>query len=126
LLWTISRTLFLVAIGYAAVGSILVIGFGRSLVGPELHGSPIRKRTFRAELVHVRENAEMVAIGAPRAVFSGTAAARTVGRAPADNLKRIITVNRNVGYFYTVGYNYFIQLIPVLIVAPALQLFAAP
>ena len=33
------------------------------------------------------------------------------------NLKRIIAVNRNVGFF-TTGYNYLIQLVPALIVAP--------
>jgi putative ATP-binding cassette transporter len=33
------------------------------------------------------------------------------------NTKRIIAVNRNLGFF-TTGYNYLTQLIPVLIVAP--------
>ena len=33
------------------------------------------------------------------------------------NAKRIIAVNRNLGFF-TTGYNYLIQIIPVLIVAP--------
>ncbi|TMA79690.1 MAG: ABC transporter ATP-binding protein/permease [Deltaproteobacteria bacterium] len=113
-LWTISRTLFLVAIGYAAVGSILVIGFGRSLVGLNSMQSD-KEANFRAELVHVRENAEMVAM-VRREPYFRARLRRDVG-ALADNLKRIITVNRNVGYF-TVGYNYFIQLIPVLIVAP--------
>jgi putative ATP-binding cassette transporter len=35
----------------------------------------------------------------------------------ADNFRRIITVNRNLGFF-TTGYNYLIQIIPTLIVAP--------
>lgn len=35
----------------------------------------------------------------------------------ADNLRRIIAVNRNLGFF-TTGYNYLIQIIPTLIVAP--------
>ena len=34
-----------------------------------------------------------------------------------ENLKRIIAVNRNLGFF-TTGYNYMIQVIPILIVAP--------
>src|SRR5262249_58377202 len=34
-----------------------------------------------------------------------------------ENLRSIIGVNRNLGFF-TVGYNYLIQLIPLLIVAP--------
>ena len=35
----------------------------------------------------------------------------------AGNFRRIIAVNRNLSFF-TSGYNYFIQLIPVLLVAP--------
>src|SRR4029450_3995363 len=33
------------------------------------------------------------------------------------NLRRIIAVNRNLGFF-TTGYNYMIQIIPALVVAP--------
>ncbi|HWY83185.1 MAG TPA: SbmA/BacA-like family transporter, partial [Roseiarcus sp.] len=40
-----------------------------------------------------------------------------VGRI-AKNFRRITTVNRNVGFFST-GYNWLIQLIPILIIAPA-------
>ena len=36
----------------------------------------------------------------------------------AENFRRITTVNRNVGFFST-GYNWLIQLIPILIIAPA-------
>ena len=34
-----------------------------------------------------------------------------------DNFRRITSVNRNLGFF-TTGYNYLIQIIPALIVAP--------
>lgn len=34
------------------------------------------------------------------------------------NFRRIIAINRNVGFF-TTGYNWLIQIIPALIVAPA-------
>jgi putative ATP-binding cassette transporter len=37
--------------------------------------------------------------------------------AAVENLKRIIAINRNLGFF-TTGYNYMTQIIPVLIVAP--------
>ena len=40
-----------------------------------------------------------------------------VGRI-AKNFRRITTVNRNVGFFST-GYNWLVQLIPILIIAPA-------
>ena len=36
----------------------------------------------------------------------------------AENFRRITAVNRNVGFFST-GYNWLIQLIPILIIAPA-------
>jgi vitamin B12/bleomycin/antimicrobial peptide transport system ATP-binding/permease protein len=36
----------------------------------------------------------------------------------AANFRKIIAVNRNVGFF-TTGYNWLIQIIPALIVAPA-------
>ena len=34
-----------------------------------------------------------------------------------DNLKRVIGVNRNLGFF-TTGYNYLVQVLPIVIVAP--------
>ena len=36
----------------------------------------------------------------------------------AENFRSITSVNRNVGFFST-GYNWLIQLIPILIIAPA-------
>jgi len=113
-LWSISRLLFAVAVGYAAVGSLLAVVFGRPLVRLNYDQSD-REASFRADLVHVRENAESVALFGREPLF----ASRLFGRIDAltTNLRRIIAVNRNLGFF-TTGYNYMIQLIPVLIVAP--------
>jgi putative ATP-binding cassette transporter len=113
-LWSISRLLFAVAVGYAAVGSLLAVVFGRPLVRLNYDQSD-REASFRADLVHVRENAESVALFGREPLF----ASRLFGRIDAltANLRRIIAVNRNLGFF-TTGYNYMIQLIPVLIVAP--------
>ena len=74
-----------------------------------------REAGFRASLVNVRENAESIALahGEPRLE---TRLRRHVDAITA-NLKRIIAVNRNLSFF-TTGYNYLIQLIPALIVAP--------
>jgi putative ATP-binding cassette transporter len=49
----------------------------------------------------------------------GRAVERLLARldALADNSRRITSVNRNVGFF-TSGYNYLIQVLPALIVAP--------
>jgi vitamin B12/bleomycin/antimicrobial peptide transport system ATP-binding/permease protein len=113
-LWSISRLLFAVAAAYAAVGSVLAVRFGRSLVRLNYDQSD-REASFRADLVHVRENAESVGLFRREPLF----ASRLAGRVDAltANLRRIIAVNRNLGFF-TTGYNYMIQLIPVLIVAP--------
>jgi len=113
-LWSISRPLFLVAVGYAALGSVLAIGFGRPLV--RLHyAQSDREANFRGDLVHVRENAELVAF-LHREPHLRARLRRDV-TALAANLRRIVAVNRNLGFF-TTGYNYFTQLIPILIVAP--------
>ena len=63
----------------------------------------------------MRENAESVALQRRERQLEGRLHERL--GALVDNLKRIIAVNRNLGFF-TTGYNYLIQIIPALIVAP--------
>ena len=113
-LWSISPKLFLIAIAYALSGSILAIWLGKPLVRLNYQQSDF-EANFRAELIHTRE--EAVKIDA-----SGTepeARNRLTAHIDAlfSNLRRIIAVNRNLNFF-TSGYNYLIQLIPVVIVAP--------
>jgi putative ATP-binding cassette transporter len=113
-LWSISPLLFIVGFGYAALGSLLTVVFGRPLVG--LTSAQLdREANFRAELVHLQENAELVALSRNEAHVR----ARLVRRVDdlVQNQRRIIGVNRNLGFF-TTGYNYLIQIIPALIVAP--------
>jgi vitamin B12/bleomycin/antimicrobial peptide transport system ATP-binding/permease protein len=113
-LWSISRTLFLVGVVYAAVGSVATILLGRRLV-PLNYAQADREADFRAQLIHVRENAEAIALQhrEPRLLK------RLIEQVTAliANQRRIIDVTRNVGFF-TTGYNYMIQIIPALIVAP--------
>jgi putative ATP-binding cassette transporter len=113
-MWSISPLLFAVAVGYAALGSGLTLVFGRPLLRLNYDQSD-REASFRAELVHLRENAESVAF----LRREGRIRQRLLPRVDAlvENLKRIIAVNRNLGFF-TTGYNYMIQLVPILIVAP--------
>lgn len=113
-LWSISRVLFGVGILYAAVGSVVTILLGRRLV-PLNYAQADREADFRAQLVHVRENAEAIALQnrEPRLLRR---LIEQVGALIA-NQRRIIDVTRNVGFF-TTGYNYMIQIIPALIVAP--------
>jgi putative ATP-binding cassette transporter len=113
-MWTISPLLFLVAVSYAALGSFFTVYFGRSLV--RLNYDQLDKEAnFRARLVHVRENAESIAL----LRREGRLRKRLLNRLEqlTANFQRIIQVNRNLGFF-TTGYNYMIQLIPALIVAP--------
>jgi putative ATP-binding cassette transporter len=111
-LWSISRTLFFTAVGYAVFGSSIAVVLGRRLM-PLNYDQSDREADFRAHLIHVRENAESIAL-LHREPHIG---ARLRGQVDAftANLKRIIAVNRNLGFF-TTGYN-FAQLIPALLVA---------
>ena len=113
-LWTISPTLFLVGIGYAIVGSLLTILLGRRLAQLNYRQSD-READFRAALIHVRENAESIALLHRDRQLESRLRDRL--DAVVENAKRIIAINRNVGFF-TTGYNYMIQIIPALIVAP--------
>jgi putative ATP-binding cassette transporter len=113
-LWTISPLLFGVALGYAALGSLMTILLGRPLVGLNYRQLD-READFRATLIHLRENAESVAL----LRHEGRLRARLLNRIDAlvGNFRRITSVNRNLGFF-TTGYNYLIPIIPALIVAP--------
>jgi vitamin B12/bleomycin/antimicrobial peptide transport system ATP-binding/permease protein len=114
-LWTISPLLFVVAVLYAGSGSLTTILLGRPLI--RLNYDQLDKEAnFRSGLIHVRENAEAVLLSgsAPRLVQ------RLHGRLTVlvDNFRHIIGVNRNLGFF-TTWYNWLIQIVPALIIAPA-------
>src|SRR5262249_20025168 len=113
-LWMISPLLFIVALGYAALGTLTTVLLGRPLVGLNYKQSD-READFRATLIHVRENAESVALQQ----HEDRLRARMLNRIDelVANFRRITSVNRNLGFF-TTGYNYLIQIIPALIVAP--------
>jgi putative ATP-binding cassette transporter len=114
-LWSISPLLFIVAVLYAACGSYLTIALGRPLV--TLHYNQLDKEAnFRSGLIHVRENAESILLARRERRL-------TVGllhrlEELVANFRHITAINRNVGFF-TTGYNWLIQIIPALIVAPA-------
>ncbi len=113
-LWSISRKLFAVGLLYAAVGSVATVLLGRRLVSLNYIQAD-READFRAQLIHVRENAESIALQHREARLLS----RLIDQIAAliGNQRLIINVSRNVGFF-TTGYNYMIQIIPALIVAP--------
>ncbi len=113
-LWLISPLLFGVAGLYAACGSFVTLALGRPLVQLD-HDQLDKEANFRSELIHVRENAEPILL----AHREDRLRARLLNRLErfVDNFRKITSVNRNVGFF-TTGYNWLIQIIPALIVAP--------
>ena len=113
-LWSISPKLFLEAVCYATVGSALTMLLGRPLVRLNYHQAD-READFRSELIRVRENAEGIAFTGHQDRVRRTLVF-CVDRL-VQNYRRIVAVNRNLNFF-TTGYNYLIQIIPVLIVAP--------
>ena len=114
-LWTISPLLFGVAVLYAAAGSLLTFVLGRPLI--RLNYDQLDKEaSFRSGLIHVRNNADAILLAQEEAPQM----AQLVGRLDdlVGNFRTITSVNRNVGFF-TTGYNWMIQIIPALIIAPA-------
>lgn len=100
---------------YAAGGSLLTFMLGRPLI--RLNYDQLDKEaSFRSGLIHVRDNAD--AIMATRGEDSQTAQLLSRLDDLIANFRTITAVNRNVGFF-TTGYNWMIQIIPALIIAPA-------
>ena len=113
-LWSISPLLFGVAVLYAAAGSLFTFVFGRPLI--KLNYDQLDKEaSFRSELIDARNNAEAI-----MTARRDSQMARLLGRLDdlVGNYRKITSINRNVGFF-TTGYNWMIQIIPALIIAPA-------
>jgi putative ATP-binding cassette transporter len=113
-LWSITPWLVATAVLYALAGSLGTILLGRQLV--PLNNRQLQKEAdFRFALVRVRER------GAADGRHEGDRGdkSRLLERfqAVVANFRDIIRVTRNVGFF-TKEYNYLIQIIPALVVAP--------
>lgn len=113
-LLSISPRLFLVAVLYATAGSLIAVWVGRRLIG--LNDRQLDcEADLRNELVQLRENAEAIAI-----LHGESSVRQRLGQRLQQalaNTRRMVAVNRNLGFF-TNGYNYLIQIIPALLVAP--------
>jgi vitamin B12/bleomycin/antimicrobial peptide transport system ATP-binding/permease protein len=114
-LWSISPLLLVMAVTYAASGSYLTILLGRPLMGLN-YGQLDKEASFRSGLIHIRENAEAIML-AGREERQRLRLSRQLDDLIA-NFRAITVINRNVGFF-TTGYGWLIQIIPVLIIAPA-------
>ena len=113
-LWTISPFLFGIAVTYAACGSVLTILLGKPLIRLNYNQLDM-EANFRADLIHVRENSESIAMAHREGRFK--ARLNNHLGALTANFRRLIRINRDLGFF-TSAYNYFIQIIPALIIAP--------
>ena len=113
-LWSISPQLFAVAVGYAFVGSLLTILLGKKLIRLNYQQLDL-EANFRSDLIHIRENADSIALAHREGRFTARLARGL--NAVTANFRRLIRINRNLGFF-TTSYNYMIQIIPALIVAP--------
>jgi putative ATP-binding cassette transporter len=112
-LWSITPWLVLTAVLYSAAGSLATILLGWKLV--PLNNYQLQKEAdFRFALIRVREQA-----GPDDLQGGGEEKATLLERfnKVVANFRDIISVTRNVGFF-TKEYNYLIQIIPALVVAP--------
>src|SRR5208337_3237233 len=114
-LWAISPLLFILAVLYAVGGSLVTMALGRPLIKLN-HDQLDKEASFRSALIHVRENAESIML----AHREERQTARLLDRFAelVANFRQMTAINRNVGFF-TTGYNWLIQIIPALIVAPS-------
>ena len=113
-LWSISPMLFMVSVVYAAVGSLVMFLLGRPLV--RLNYDQLDKEAnLRSSLTFLRANAESVALTRREGGLMQLALHNL--DAVVKNLCSIIAINRTVNYCST-GYNWLIQIIPALLVAP--------
>ncbi len=114
-LWSITPWLVYGALGYATLGSLITYLLGYKLIN--LNFLQLKKEAdFRYELIQVREHSESIALNQRNERKELNRLQKSL-RAVVDNLKRVISVNRNLGFF-TTGYNYWAQLVPIVIVAP--------
>lgn len=113
-LWSISPHLFVVGVVYAVAGSLATVLVGRRLIGLNIRQLDC-EADLRSELMHVRDNADAIALG-HREEQQRRHLHRRLDRL-VDNTRAIISVDLDLGIF-TNGYNYLIQIIPALLVAP--------
>ena len=114
ILWSITPWLVLTAVLYSAAGSLGTILLGRRLV--PLNNRQLQKEAdFRFALGRVREHGDADSHADGREGAKPRLLERL--NALVANFREIISVTRNVGFF-TKEYNYLIQIIPALVVAP--------
>lgn len=114
ILYSIYPQLFIAIVAYAAFGTFTTTFLGKSLVGLN-YEALTKEANFRYSLVRLRDNAESIAF------YSGE---DLEGKGISDRLKQVISNSRDIIgaqrnlEFFTNGYRFMIQLLPVAVVAP--------
>ena len=114
ILWLISPKLLIFAVAYAAVGTFIMVMWGKRIIGMHFHQETL-EADLRREILIAKENA------VPIASYRG--ARRELEKvhqrlfSTLDNCNKLISWNRNLTLF-KVGYDYLILVVPLAMVAP--------
>lgn len=114
ILWSKSRVLVVVVLGYSLIGTALTVLMGRRLI--RFNFNQLRfEADFRYSLVHVRDNAESIAF------YQGEKPeVRHIGdrfRQVLKNFNLLIGWQRNLSFF-TTAYSYIPLVLPFLVLFP--------
>jgi len=114
ILWSISVTLVLVLVGYAVIGTLVTMFFGKRLIN--LNFQQLRREAdFRYGLVHIRDNVESIAFYRGEDREKNQVKERL--QEAIGNLRMLIGWERNLEFF-TKGYEYLILVLPIVVMAP--------
>ena len=114
ILWSISMTLVLILLAYAAIGTIVTMFFGKRLIN--LNFQQLRREAdFRYGLIHVRDNVESIAFYRGEDREKNQVKERLLEA--IGNLRMLIGWERNLEFF-TKGYEYLILVLPIVVMAP--------
>ena len=114
ILYSIYPQLFIAIILYATFGTICTGYLGKDLVGLN-YQALTKEANFRYSLVRLRENAESIAFYSGEDLEGKSIQLRV--KDVINNANSIINKQRNLEFF-TNGYRFMIQLLPVTVVAP--------
>lgn len=114
ILWSISKTLVAVLVFYAIFGNLVTVWFGKHLIGINFNQRRC-EADFRYGLIHIRNNAESIAFF--RGEDKESSLVRQRFYEVLRNFNLLIGRQRNLEFF-TQGYNYFVLILPYLVVVP--------
>lgn len=118
ILYSIQPQLMIVILLYALFGTVITGLLGKNLVG--LNYKKLAKEAdFRYSLMRLRENAENIAFYAGED-SEGKEVSKRLEKVVKNRME--INVSQRNLEFFTTSYNYFVQIVPVAVVAP--QFFA--